>query len=380
MGTEERRYPPISAVTTGLAGRCPRCGDGRLFSGFLTVAPKCEVCGLDFSFADSGDGPAVFVTLIAGFLVLGAALAVEMAYEPPLWVYAVVFLPLTLVVCLGLLRPLEGPPDRLAIQQQGRAGAAGGTVTAAGVSGRRRSLVAPAPSQPWSAWRSWSSLGVWQLQRLAWKEALIAAVDARVHAAPVDPPAPEADGRGLNPSDYEYRHVRVSGVYDLKRQALVFRALPSPRGRYGGPGYLVMTPLKLADGASVLVNRGFVPEEQKAAAEHGPARRDGRHRAACAPARARTWFTPADDPARGQWFTRDVEAIARRSMGLARTRRSRSTPTPAPIRLTLPEGGETILAFPNNHLSYAIDLVRHGAGAGGGVRGVCDFARRGNGE
>ena len=89
MRSEERRYPPISAVTTGLAGRCPRCGDGHMFQGFLNVAPKCDVCGLDFSFADSGDGPAVFVTLIAGFLVLGIALAVDMAYEPPLWVYVV---------------------------------------------------------------------------------------------------------------------------------------------------------------------------------------------------------------------------------------------------------------------------------------------------
>ena len=72
------------------------------------MAPRCEVCGLDLGFADAGDGPAVFVTLIAGFLVLGIALAVEIAYEPPLWVYVVVFLPLTLVVCLGLLRPLKG--------------------------------------------------------------------------------------------------------------------------------------------------------------------------------------------------------------------------------------------------------------------------------
>ncbi len=108
MSSEERRYPPISAVTTGLAGRCPRCGDGRLFQGFLTVAPKCDVCGLDFSFADSGDGPAVFVTLVAGFLVLGIALAVDMAYEPPLWIDMVVFLPLTIIVCLGLLRPSKG--------------------------------------------------------------------------------------------------------------------------------------------------------------------------------------------------------------------------------------------------------------------------------
>jgi uncharacterized protein (DUF983 family) len=108
MGLEERRYPPISAISTGLAGKCPRCGDGRMFQGFLAVATKCDVCDLDYSFADSGDGPAVFVTLIAGFLVLGAALAVDMAYEPPIWVYIVVFLPLTVIVCLGLLRPLKG--------------------------------------------------------------------------------------------------------------------------------------------------------------------------------------------------------------------------------------------------------------------------------
>ncbi len=107
MAGEERRYPPISAFSTGLAARCPRCGDGPLFSGFLTVAPRCSVCGLDFSFADSGDGPAVFVTLIAGFIVLGAAMAIDMEYEPPLWVYVVFFLPIAVIVCLGLLRPAK---------------------------------------------------------------------------------------------------------------------------------------------------------------------------------------------------------------------------------------------------------------------------------
>ena len=115
-----------------------------------------------------------------------------------------------------------------------------------------------------------ASLGVWQLKRLAWKEALIAEVGRARSRALADPPAPEA-WAGLKPSDYEYRHVRVSGVYDLKRQALVFRALSSPKGRYGGPGYLVMTPLELANGESVLVNRGFVPVELKSAAEQGPA-------------------------------------------------------------------------------------------------------------
>jgi uncharacterized protein (DUF983 family) len=108
MAEEGRSYPPISAISTGLAGRCPRCGDGRMFTGFLNLAPACDACGLDYGFADSGDGPAVFVTLIAGFLVLGVALAVDIAYEPPLWVYVVIFMPATILVCIGLLRPLKG--------------------------------------------------------------------------------------------------------------------------------------------------------------------------------------------------------------------------------------------------------------------------------
>ena len=101
-------YPPISPISTGLAGRCPRCGDGKLFKGFITVPDKCDVCGLDFKFADSGDGPAVFVMLFAGFINVGAALWVDVAYEPPMWIFPIIFLPLTLIVCLGLLRPLKG--------------------------------------------------------------------------------------------------------------------------------------------------------------------------------------------------------------------------------------------------------------------------------
>ena len=79
-----------------------------MFTGLLTLVPRCEVCGLNFSFADAGDGPAVFVTLIGGFLVLGAALWTEVVYSPPFWVHLVVFLPLTVIVCIGLLRPTKG--------------------------------------------------------------------------------------------------------------------------------------------------------------------------------------------------------------------------------------------------------------------------------
>lgn len=101
-------HAPPSAIAAGLRAKCPRCGRGKIFAGFLTIAPSCAACGLDFSFADAGDGPAVFVTLFGGFLVLGAALWTEIRYEPPMWVHLAIFLPLTLVVCVGLLRPLKG--------------------------------------------------------------------------------------------------------------------------------------------------------------------------------------------------------------------------------------------------------------------------------
>jgi uncharacterized protein (DUF983 family) len=89
-------------------GRCPNCGEGYLFDGFLKVAPRCEACGFDLAKADSGDGPAVFVILIAGFLVAFAALITEIAVHPPVWVHLVLWLPATLVVVLGLLRPMKG--------------------------------------------------------------------------------------------------------------------------------------------------------------------------------------------------------------------------------------------------------------------------------
>jgi uncharacterized protein (DUF983 family) len=106
MSGDDRTAAP-SPYVTGLLGRCPRCGRGKLFSGLLQLAPRCTACHLDYNFVDTGDGPAVFVTLFAGFVVLGAALWTEIVYEPPFWVHLVVFLPLTAVVCIGLLRPAK---------------------------------------------------------------------------------------------------------------------------------------------------------------------------------------------------------------------------------------------------------------------------------
>jgi uncharacterized protein (DUF983 family) len=95
-------------LLAGLRGRCPNCGEGRLFRGFLSVSPACEACGYDLAKADSGDGPAVFVILIAGFICAFAALFAEVAFSPPVWVHLVIFLPFTLAVCIGLLRPTKG--------------------------------------------------------------------------------------------------------------------------------------------------------------------------------------------------------------------------------------------------------------------------------
>jgi uncharacterized protein (DUF983 family) len=108
LSEDKALYAPQNPFSAGLRARCPRCGEGRLFSGFLTLRPRCENCGLDFAFADAADGPAQFVILIVGFLIAGAALLVEIAYSPPIWVHIVIWTPLVLILCLGALRPLKG--------------------------------------------------------------------------------------------------------------------------------------------------------------------------------------------------------------------------------------------------------------------------------
>ena len=91
----------------GIACKCPRCGKGKLYQGFLTLRPACEACGLDYAFIDAGDGPAVFIILIAGFIVVGCALIVEIKYQPPYWVHAVLWLPLIFVTTLAPLRSMK---------------------------------------------------------------------------------------------------------------------------------------------------------------------------------------------------------------------------------------------------------------------------------
>ena len=107
MSDESRRFAPVSVVRAAFTCRCPRCGEGRLFTGLLTVRAGCPACGLDFSAEDAGDGPQVFVILFLGLIVVGLAAWVELKFEPPIWVHMVVWTPLILGGAIGMLRPLK---------------------------------------------------------------------------------------------------------------------------------------------------------------------------------------------------------------------------------------------------------------------------------
>ena len=111
-------YPQLSPISTGLAGRCPRCGQGKLFSSFLKVADRCSVCGLDLTKADSADGPAFFIMLLVPALIIPLAMWVEFSYWPPLWLHAVLWTPLIIGLSVALLRPLKGVMVALQFKHQ----------------------------------------------------------------------------------------------------------------------------------------------------------------------------------------------------------------------------------------------------------------------
>ena len=99
--------PAVSMLRAALGCRCPRCGQGKLFAGLLNVRRACEVCGLDLSAQDAGDGPAVFVILFLGLIVVGLAALVEIRFSPPMWVHLVLWTPLILGGAVAMLRPLK---------------------------------------------------------------------------------------------------------------------------------------------------------------------------------------------------------------------------------------------------------------------------------
>ena len=91
-------------LVTALRGGCPRCGSGTLFAGIVTFAPRCRACGLDFQTFNVGDGPAAFLIFIVGGIVVASAISLELSVSPPWWVHVLLWLPLTIVLTLGLLR------------------------------------------------------------------------------------------------------------------------------------------------------------------------------------------------------------------------------------------------------------------------------------
>jgi uncharacterized protein (DUF983 family) len=101
------RETPLPVLKASVLGRCPRCGEGKLFNGYLKVGKSCSRCELDYSRFEAGDGPAVFVILIVGFLVAGGALFVEVKFQPPYWVHALIWIPAIFVLSLTLLRLLK---------------------------------------------------------------------------------------------------------------------------------------------------------------------------------------------------------------------------------------------------------------------------------
>jgi surfeit locus 1 family protein len=218
-------------------------------------------------------------------------------------------------------------------------------------------------------------LGTWQLQRKTWKEALIASLTERLAAPPAALPVPALWPKLDQPSD-EYRRVAFSATFDYGNDALVYAGGSALRPDVSGIGYWVFTPARLADGGTLMVNRGFVPEGRqdrsfRATGEGaGPLAITGVMRWP----EPRHWFTPNDDPAKSLWFVRDPQAIAA-AKGIAAVAPfyvEQETPVPAG---GLPQPGKVVVNLPDNHLQYAVTWYGL-AVALVGVYGAWAFGRR----
>jgi surfeit locus 1 family protein len=197
-------------------------------------------------------------------------------------------------------------------------------------------------------------LGTWQLQRMAWKEDLIAQIETRAYGEP-GVILPEPEWPTWRADQDEFRKVRVTGTFLHVFEAPVYGLA---RGeRQGAPiqGYYLITPLKLASGAIVMVNRGFVPTDLRDPATRPESQPTGEVTViglVRAP-EARNPFTPDDDPARNQWFARDPQAIAA-AHKLERVAPFLIDADASPNPGGWPRGGQTPLTLPNNHLQYAV--------------------------
>jgi len=189
------------------------------------------------------------------------------------------------------------------------------------------------------------ALGIWQVERLYWKRDLIARVDQRIHAAPV--PAPE--GAAVNAAEDEYLRVTATGTFDNSKETLVYTSTEL------GPGYWVMTPLQVADGNAILINRGFVPLEKRDAKTRAEGQLSGTATVTglLRPTEPKGSLLQSNDPATGWWYSRDVAAIAA-DKNIGKVEPYFIDAGDAPNPGGSPVGGLTRVVFPNSHLSYAI--------------------------
>ena len=104
----EAHYPRLSTLSTGLRCRCPRCGEGPLLKGYLTIRDECPVCHLNYGFAEPADGPAFFAMSAVGLVGMIGFMIFEFSVHPPIWVHLVVTFPILIAMCLGVLRPFKG--------------------------------------------------------------------------------------------------------------------------------------------------------------------------------------------------------------------------------------------------------------------------------
>lgn len=191
-------------------------------------------------------------------------------------------------------------------------------------------------------------LGIWQLERLAWKDAIVARIEARTKAAPQPLPS-SATWDALKPDDYEYRRVTATGRFDNAKEAYILRASAD------GPVYHVLTPLALDGGGTVLVDRGSVPAERRDPATRRAGQPQGETSVTglMRPPEARNVFTPPDEPSKDRFYTRDPAEIAQHfelNDAAPFVIDADATPNPG----GWPLGGDTIVDIPNNHFSYAL--------------------------
>jgi surfeit locus 1 family protein len=313
-----------------------------MLSGLLTVAPKCTVCGLDFSFADTGDGPAM---TIAGFIIVGLASYI-IAYTRHIGCTPQSFALINDCMC-WFVAPGKGTADRLAIFQQG------GRRSTRAMKHGAKALLFPAIATA-LAFAILLSLGFWQLRRLTEKEALIAPVKSPVDKPPQALPGPE-QWRALKPDDYDYRHIRLTGHFIANTYALIFAKAPDGFGNE--PGFNVLTLFKTSSGGSLFSLIAASCQVQKPRPKRCKifSEQDVELLGHLRAPQSRNAFTPNDTPERLIWFTRDPVAIAA-ALGLQDAAPFTLSLDPTEVARIDDQPRQTPVApqFVNNHLSYAV--------------------------